>query len=108
MYEPSRHVATYHIAGFQHWDGALALDDLKAGTQLDIVPVPDNPFDPEAVALYHKKTKLGYIPATESSLVAVLSFYGHADALEIRVLQVDEKADPWHQVRVGLLVKDAR
>ena len=72
------------------------------------MPEPDNPFDPEAVALYHKKTKLGYIPATESSLVAVLSFYGHADALEIRVLQVDEKADPWHQVRVGLFVKDAR
>lgn len=108
MYEPSRHLATYHIAGFQHWDGALALEHLKPGTLLGMAPEPDNPFDPEAIALFHEKTKLGYIPAAENSLVSALSFYGHADAFEMRVLQVDPEAAPWHQVRVGLYVRDAR
>lgn len=108
MYEPSRHLATYYIAGFQHWDGAFALGELRPGTTLRIVPEPDCKHDPEAVALYAGSLKLGYIPADECSLVSVASFYGHADVFEIRVLQVDPEAAPWHQVRVGLYFKDAR
>ena len=108
MYEPSRHVATYFIAGFQHWDGAQALGSLKPGKKLDLVPEPDNPHDPEAVAIYYEKTKLGYVPADENTLVFIMSFYGHADAFDLQVLQVDAEADLWHQVRVGLYVRDAR
>lgn len=108
MYEPSRHMATYYIAGFQHWDGALALDKLKPGTELRLAPEPENPYDPEAMAIYFEGTKLGYVPASENGAVSVMCFYGHADAFELRVLQVDEEADPWKQVRVGLYVGDAR
>lgn len=108
MYEPSRHLATYHIAGFQHWEGALVLSELKAGTELRLKAEPDNPYDPEAVAIYYKKTKLGYIPATENGAVSIMAAFGHADAFELRVLQVDEQAAPWQQVRVGLFVRDAR
>lgn len=108
MYEPSRHIATYYIAGFQYWEGALALGKLKPGTQLSLVPEPENPHDPKAVAIYHKKTKLGYVPADENGTISPLCFYGHAGAFELRVLQADKEAAPWHQVRVGLLVRDAR
>lgn len=108
MYEPSRHMDTYCIAGFQHWDGALVLGKLEPGTELRIVPEPENPYDPEAVAIYFKQTKLGYIPASENAVVSLMCQYGHAGAFELRVLQVDREAAPWHQVRVGLFVKDAR
>ena len=108
MFDPSRHMATYHIAGFQHWDGALALGKLKPGTELHLAPEPENPHDPDAVAIYLEQVKLGYVPASENAAVSLLSFYGHADAFELRVLQVDAEADPWHQVRVGLYVRDAR
>lgn len=108
MYEPSRHMDTYYIAGFQHWDGALSLDKLEPGANLRLVPEPENPYDPEAVAIYFGDAKLGYIPASENSTVSLMCFYGHADAFELRVLQVDKEAAPWHQVRVGLYVKDAR
>lgn len=108
MYEPSRHISTYYIAGFQHWGGALVLHKLKPGAELRLVPEPDNPYDPEAVAIYRKDTKLGYVPANENGLVSLMSLYGHADAFELRVLQVDPEADPWRQVRVGLYARDAR
>lgn len=108
MYEPSRHIATYYIAGFQHWDGALALAALKPGAELSLVPEPDNPYDPDAVAVCFESTKLGYVPASENALVSLMSLYGHADAFELRVLQVDPEAAPWKQVRVGLYVRDAR
>ena len=38
MYEPSRHLVTCHIAGFQHHEGALALKDMKPGKKLSLVP----------------------------------------------------------------------
>lgn len=29
MYEPSRHIATYYMAGVQHWHGALTARELE-------------------------------------------------------------------------------
>lgn len=59
MYEPSRVLLSFHIAGFQYADGALVLGDLKAGDKLTLCTERDNPHDPEAVAIYYGKTKLG-------------------------------------------------
>lgn len=108
MYEPSRQLMSFNIAGFQFWDGALVLGELRAGTPLELVPEPDNPHDPEAVALRYHGTKLGYVPSDENAVLSVMCFYGHAAAFEVRVLQVDPEAAPWKQVRVGVFVKDAR
>lgn len=38
MYEPSRVLLSFHIAGFQYADGALVLGDLKVGDKLNCVP----------------------------------------------------------------------
>ena len=108
MYEPSRHISTFYIAGFQHHDGALVLDELKPGKKLKMVPEPDNPFDPSAIELRHEKTKLGYVPRAENEQLALLAFYGHEGIFEARILQVDPEAEPWNQVRVGIYVTDNR
>ena len=108
MYEPSKHVKTFHIAGFQHYDGALVLEKLKPGKKLKMVPDPTNPYDPYAIELHYKKVKLGFVPRTENELLALMAFYGHKGIFEARVLQVDPEAEPWHQVRVGIFVTDAR
>lgn len=108
MYEPSRNIMTFHITGFQFWDGALVLDQLKAGIQLRLVPEFDNPHDPRAVAIYLDKTKSGFVPSELNELVSQLLFYGHGDVLECRVLQVAPERSPWHQVRAGVYLADAR
>ena len=108
MYEPSKHVSTFHIAGFQHYDGALVFDQLKVGMVLDMVPERDNPHDPDAIELRFEDTKLGYVPASDNGILSVMAFYGHADAFEARVIQVEPEADPWRQVRVGIYVTDRR
>jgi hypothetical protein len=51
MYEKSRHIATFFIAGFQYYDGADVLSKLSAGDRLTIEEQPDNPHDPDAIAL---------------------------------------------------------
>ncbi len=108
MYEPSRHVKSFFVAGFQHYDGALVLDKLKPGKKLKMTHCPDNPHDPNAVELRYKKVKLGYVPRTDNADIALMAFYGHEDVFEARVLQVDPEAEPWRQVRVGIYVTDRR
>ena len=97
MYEPSRVLLSFYIAGFQYADGALVLGDLKAGDKLTLCAERDNPHDPEAVAIYYGNTKL-----------SLMMYYGHEDVFEARVQQVAPERSPWHQVRVGLYVVDAR
>lgn len=108
MYEPSRKVSTFYIAAFQHYDGAFVLDELKPGKKLEMVPDPENPFDPNAIELRFKKTKLGYVPRDDNELPALMAFFGHKGVFEARVLQVNPEADPWQQVRVGVYVTDKR
>lgn len=104
----SRLYASFHIAGFQYWDGALVLDRLKVGKALELVPEPGNPYDPDAVALYYEGSKLGFVPRELNGNLAQLLAFGHTGVFEARVQQVAPERSPWHQVRVGLFVVDAR
>ena len=108
MYKPSRQIGMFYVAGFQYYDGAFVLGKLKPGKKLKLVPQPDNPYDPNAIELRYKKTKLGYVPRSENGQIALLAFYGHKGVFEARVLQVDPEAEPWNQVRVGIYVTDKR
>ena len=102
----SRHMADFLVAGFRHWDGALVLDKLAVGKKLALKLEADNPHDPDAVALYRKGVKLGYIPRDENQLPAQLLRFGHGDVFECRILKVDVDTEPWRQVRVGLYMTD--
>ena len=92
MYEPSRVLLSFHIAGFQYADGALVLGDLKAGDKLTLCA----------------ERELGYVPGNEVGPLSLMMYYGHEDVFEARVQQVAPERSPWHQVRVGLYVVDAR
>lgn len=108
MYEPCKHYKTFNVAGFQRYDGALVLDQMKPGAPLVMMPERDNPYDPEAIALFFEGTMIGYVPREDNSLMSLMMFYGHAGVFEAHVVQVDPEAKPWEQVRVGVYVTDKR
>lgn len=107
-YEPSKHLDTFNIAGFQHWDGATVISELKVGHKLELEPQRDNPYDANAIAIRFNGTMLGYVPGAKNELMSTMAFFGHADVFECRVLKVDTEADPWEQVLVGIYITDAR
>lgn len=108
MYEPSKNLVSFHIAGFKSWDGALAINDLKVGQELELKAEPDNPFDANAVAIWAGKYKLGFVPREHNEMLALMLHFGHKDVFECRVEQVASERSPWHQVYVGLFINDAR
>ena len=42
----------------------------------------DNPMDPNAVAIYLERTKLGLHPREYNSVIAQLMYFGHEDVFE--------------------------
>ena len=108
VYEPSREFLSFDIAGFSHWYGFEVFDRLRPGTKIDLVPEPDNPYDPCAVALYYDDIKIGFVPRDRNGVLSQLLFFGHDDTFTARVAQVREDAHPEHQVRVIVFVKDKR
>ncbi len=102
----SRYFADFDVAGMRYWDGALVLEELKAGMALELEAEPDNPFDPDAVALCWEGTKIGYLPREVNTLPALLLRFGHDDVLECRILCVNREATTWKQIHAGLYVTD--
>ena len=108
MYEPTKQIDQFPIAGFQYRDGADVLDKLEVGTKLDLVPEFDNPYDPNAVAIKYKGVHLGYVPRASNAPLAQMLFFGHTDVVRCKVVKRDKKAAPREQVRVKLYLKDKR
>lgn len=107
-FEPSRHLMDFHIAGFAYYDGLDLIEELKLGTQVDLVSEPNNPADVNAVAIYYKNTKLGYVPNYKNEILSTLVYFGHADILEARIQMFKLDSHPERQFRVVVKVKDSR
>ena len=107
-FEPSRRILDSNVAGFSHWDGFLVFDRLKPGSKLKLKAEFDNPFDPDAVAVWFKGTKIGFVPRKDNFMVAQLIRFGHGDVLEARVTSVNPLAHPEQQVQMTIMVRDAR
>jgi HIRAN domain. len=107
-FEPSREFLSCNVAGFGHWDGVLIFDKLEPGTHLRLEAEPDNPYDARAIALYYKDTKIGFIPRDMNLELSPLLFFGHEDIFDTVITQVRREADPEHQVRVMVRIRDAR
>jgi hypothetical protein len=107
-YEPSRRILDSNVAGFSHWDGYLVLSQIKPGSKLKLRPEFDNPYDPDAVAVYFHGTKIGYVPRASNFVIAQLIRFGHNGALEARVTSVNPLVHPEEQVQMTIMVTDAR
>ena len=62
--ERRKHFLHTNVAGFMYWDGCEAFSRLEIGTKLEMVREADNKHDCDAVALYYKDYKLGFIPVS--------------------------------------------
>lgn len=82
------------------------LGELKVGTKLELERELNNPYDPQAVAIYYGDTKLGYIPASSNEEIGKFLELGHTDLFEARVQAVSPEAThPEKQVRVVVFIK---
>ncbi|MDR0890470.1 MAG: HIRAN domain-containing protein [Oscillospiraceae bacterium] len=108
MYERSRNLLDCHIAGFAYYDGLDVIDHLQPGTAVSLTCDPENPYDPEAVAISFGNTKLGYIPRAKNSIVSSLLYFGYSPILDAKICSRNLDERPEHQFRIVIKFKDNR
>lgn len=90
------------IAGFQFHEGDAIWPSLAVGEELALMRENSNTHDPDAVAVYVRKKKLGYVPRAENSVIAQLLDRGERVEARITSLRVEE--DPWQRVRFSVFL----
>lgn len=93
----------FTIAGFSYYDGCVAFKKIKVGTKLQFVLEPKNHYDENAVAVYYKKYKLGYIPRDRNQTISKLLKCG-VNVFEVRVQRISSAAHTEEQIEVILYV----
>lgn len=101
------HFANFCIAGFSYYDGALVFDRLKIGQKLKLVPEPTNPVDKNAITIYLKDYKLGYVPKAGNREMSKVLYAGH-NIFSAYVQMVNKQNHPEEQVRVVVFVEKNR
>ncbi|GGL43448.1 HIRAN domain-containing protein [Sporolactobacillus putidus] len=107
-FEPSKYFLDFHIAGFTYYDGLDVIEELTLGKSVDLVVEPDNPYDPEAVAIFYQNKKLGYIPKDRNTMISKILYFGHGDIFEAKIQFADKEQNPERQFRVVVKLKDKR
>jgi hypothetical protein len=85
------------LAGFQFHHGDAIWPSLAVGEELALVRESANTHDPDAVAVYFREEKLGYVPRAENGAIAQMLDRG--ENLEARISNLLVKEDPWERVR---------
>lgn len=81
------------LAGFRHHAAPRLWSALSRGSTLSLTAESDNPHDPDAVAVYWRGTKLGYLPRTENLVAARLLARRRSLSARIRRLVPEAEHD---------------
>lgn len=106
--------AEYHAAAslfalwYIHWYGVQVMNKLRPGKKLKLQGEPDNPYYPNAIAVYCGKTKIGFVPMAKNAELSKLLYFGYGKLFEARVSSTDWAQHPEAQVRMTIFVKDGR
>jgi hypothetical protein len=97
-------LATLKVAGLQYgeWPEHLFEDD----ESLVMVREADNKYDRYAIALYYKGKKAGYIPRTNSRIIASLMDGG--EELEARVRYFDSEKRVYERLWVSVWMRKGK
>lgn len=74
------------LAGFAYGKGAAVLPMMNGGDELRLQREADNPYDSNAVALYWRSYKLGYVPRSDNAEISAKLDAG--DALKASIEQL--------------------
>ena len=93
------------IAGTTHVAGLEELDPfLRPGDRLELVRIPDNPSDSNAIKIYTRdRVKLGYVPRKENHILARLMDAGKL--LYAKILSKQWQGD-WLQIEIEVYLTD--
>ena len=96
----TEYLTNFNIDGFTYYEGASVFSQLKIGSRLKLKLEENNKYDAKAVAIYHGKSKIGFIPKTENRIFHKLLKVGLKKNLKITIQRISPNEHPENQVQV--------
>lgn len=100
------HYKNFRLAGFSYYEGAIVFHKLRTGQKLQLKAEPDNKYDPQAVAVYFKEYKLGYVPRNANYSISKFLEAG-CPVFETRIQYIHPEDMPENQVGLVVYLKKA-
>lgn len=94
---------TAPLAGFQYHEGENLWPQLTVGDELQLTLEPLNPYDPQAVRLDWRGSKLGYLPRRDNTTVSQLLDRG--ELLQARISRLQFASNPWEQIELEVYLE---
>lgn len=93
------------VAGTTHVAGIEELEPfLRPGDRLELLRMPDNPSDPNAIKIYTRdRVKLGYVPRRDNQILARLM---DAGKLLYARLRGKQRQDDWLRLDIDIYLTD--
>ncbi len=88
------------VAGFQYYAGKQRLAEIQKGDGVILKPEPDNRYDQNALAIYWKGEKLGFVSREHNLVLSRLAQAAFPLVAEVSRVRVDKEA--WEQVQVRI------
>lgn len=100
---PGRPLVIQHsrLAGFRHHAAPQIWPALRRGCSLSLRAERENPYDPDAVAVYWRGVKLGYLPRSENLVASRL--LGRRN-LSARIRRLDPGAEVDRRLEFDVLM----
>lgn len=93
----------FYIAGFKFHSGMLKIgkDEIAEGDTVVLVPDPANPYDENAIEVYHGEDMIGFVPKAINQ--KLLPIFDQVDEWHGEVTKANKEAaldEPWKAVQV--------
>jgi hypothetical protein len=95
-------IQSSHLAGFRHHRAPDLVQALRPGSPLSLSAESANPHDPDAVAVYWRGYKLGYLPAGENLVASRL--LARRRGLSARIRRLRPRAERNHRIELDILM----
>ncbi|HSW62010.1 MAG TPA: HIRAN domain-containing protein [Dissulfurispiraceae bacterium] len=90
------------IAGFQYYRGESVWARLTAGDSIRLVRESENRYDENAIEVFWKDEKLGYIPRSDNVMLAQMM--DRRLKLQARISGLAVSSNPWKRIELQVLL----
>ncbi|NOQ93068.1 MAG: hypothetical protein GQ547_00355 [Methylophaga sp.] len=92
----------FYLAGAKFYQLPWVINELKLGTEMKLIPDPENRYDENAVIVQFNDHKLGFIPRANNTNLQKLLLANVNIIARISVLNPQE--EQWKQVKITLYI----
>ena len=95
-------IYTGFIAGYQYYSGEKSEHLFSSAEEVKLVREPFNPFDPNAIAVYFKEQKIGFIPMVDNTILTKM--IDQNMPLTARIKSIRLQQPTWERVEISVFL----